>query len=160
MQILALPICAFMAFLILVMWGLLTSRFDMPSAPGEIAVVFAAVALSGALLRFSAYLGTGLSNQPVLGFWPSRLTLYAVHSPKSTKRNFIASSLLPFFVLAVLPLLVAAILRISPGWLVFGSFLAAAMFGADAVLALTAWRLPARCVIAARGFQPYWRLPP
>lgn len=150
-----------MALLVLVMWVLLTPRFEISSASGEqLAAAFALVALSGTFLQFTTHPRMGLSDQSVLGVWPSRLAFYTAHLSKVTRRNLIATSLLPFLVLAILPLVVAATLRISPGWLVFESCLAAMMFGDNVVLlTLPAWRLPAGCVIASRGFQAYWRLP-
>jgi len=160
-HVLSLPIGALMALLVLVAWVFLTPRFEVAFEPGyKVALVFSSVVLLGMILQISTYPGMGLSNQSVLGLWPSRLTPYTAHSSKLTKRQFVATSMLPFMVLSILPLLLAAALRTSSGWLIFGSCLAAGIYGTNVVLALPALRLPAHCVIAGRGFQPFWRPSP
>jgi hypothetical protein len=159
-QIVSPLIGAFIAFLVFTAWALLTPRFQVSFAEGDqVAVAFALVMLAGMVLQMTAYPRMGLSDQSVLGLWPSRLTPYTAHLSKITKRRLVAISLVPFLVLAILPLLVAVALRVSSGWLIFGSCLAAVLFGPTVVLALPTWRLPKNSIVAGRGFQGYWRLP-
>jgi Putative zincin peptidase len=160
LRVMSFPLGIVTALPVFFLWVLLTPRFDVSSSgPGyRFIVAYVLIELAGAFLQMSAHPRRGLSTQTFLGFWPSRLLLYCACLSKATKRNAIAASLLPFLVLAVLPLLIAAVLHISSGWLIFCSCLAAASFGANVVLALPMWWLPSGCVIAGRGFQPYWRL--
>lgn len=159
LQLLALPVGLLMAALVLMLWMLLTPRVDLRFAPGEqIALAFFVILLAGMLLEILLYPGMGLTNQSIFGFWPSRLTPYTVHTAKITKRRQVATLLMPFVVLAVLPLALATYLRYSSGWLVFYSCAAASMFGLNIFLALPYWRLPSKSLIACRGFNPYWRV--
>jgi uncharacterized RDD family membrane protein YckC len=160
LRVMSFPLGVFTALPVFFMWVLLTPRFDVSSSgPGyQLVVAYVSMELFGTFLQVSAYPGRGLTNQTLLGFWPSRLLLYCAHLSKATKRHAIAVSLLPFLVLGVLPPLIAAVLHISSGWLIFCSCLAAVLFGGNVVLALPMWWLPSGCVIAGRGFQPYWRL--
>lgn len=157
-HLLSLPVGALMALLVFVAWALLTPRFDIAFESGyKVTVAIALIYFLGMVLQISTYPEMGLSNKSVLGLWPSRLTPYTAYASKLSKRQFIATSVLPFVMLSILPLLFAAVLRTSSGWLIFGSCLAAGIYGTNVVLALPALRLPANCIIAGRGFQPYWR---
>jgi hypothetical protein len=148
-----------MAFLVLVGWALFTPRFKVSFEPGyQVAVVFLLVVVAGMLLQISTYPGMGLTNHSVFGVWPSRLTPYTVHLSKVSRRHLITSLLLPFVVLALLPLLIASVIRVSSGWLVFASCLSAATFGINVVLAVPAFRLPKGSVVAGRGFKLYWQV--
>jgi hypothetical protein len=122
-----------MALLLLVAWVLLTPRFNVAFESGyKVTVVFASVVLLGMILQICTYPGMGLSNESVLGLWPSRFTPYTAYASKLTKRQFVATSLMPFVVLSILPLLFAAVLRTNSGWLIFGSCLAAGIYGTNA----------------------------
>jgi hypothetical protein len=141
------------------MWVGFTPRFDFGFASsGELALAFALVVAAGLVLQLGTYPRMGLSDQSVLGFWPSRLAPYTIHVAKSTRRKLIATAFIPFFVLAILPLLIAMVFRISTGWGIFCSCLAATLYGPNAFLAILSLRAPARCVIGSQGFQTYWRL--
>jgi hypothetical protein len=159
LNLLSIPIGAVMAFLVLVGWALFTPRFKVSFEPGyQVAVVFLLVVVAGMLLQISTYPGMGLTNHSVFGVWPSRLTPYTVHLSKVSRRHLITSLLLPFVVLALLPLLIASVIRVSSGWLVFASCLSAATFGINVVLAVPAFRLPKGSVVAGRGFKLYWQV--
>lgn len=150
-----------MALLVLVAWILLTPPFDLVFESGDkVTVAIASVIILGMVLQISTYPGMGFSKASVFGFWPSRITFYTACTSLLTKRQFIATSVLPFVVLSILPLLFVAVFRAGSGWLIFGSCLAAGIQGINVFLALPVLRLPSKCVIAGRGFQPYWRLLP
>ena len=157
-HVLSLPAGALMALLVLVAWILLTPPFDLVfESSDKVTVAIASVILLGLVLQISTYPRMGLSKQSVFGLWPSRLTLYTAHTSQLTKRQSIATLLLPFMVLSILPLLFVIVFRTSSGWLIFGSCLAAGVHGINVFLALPVLRLPSKCVIAGRGFEPYWR---
>ncbi|HCX82790.1 MAG TPA: hypothetical protein DHV01_14480 [Rhodoferax sp.] len=157
-HVLSLPAGALMALLVFVAWTLLTPPFDLVFESGDkVTVAIASVILLGLVLQISTYPRMGLSEESVFGLWPSRLTLYTAHASQLTKRQCIATLLLPFIVLSILPILFVAVFRTSSGWLIFGSCLAAGVYGINVFLALPVLRLPEKCVIASRGFEPYWR---
>ena len=148
-----------MALLVFVAWARFTPRVEISFAPGyQVAGAVLFVVAAGMLLQISTYPGMGLTKNSVLGVWPSRLTPYTAHLSKVTKGHIVASLLLPLVVLALSPLVVASVTRISSGWLVFGSCASAAIFSINIVLAVPALRLPKRSVVAGRGFQAYWKV--
>jgi hypothetical protein len=158
-QVLSVPVGALMALILFVAWVRFTPRFEI--SVGAVHQVIGAVLfvfVAGMLLQISTYPGMGLTNNTVLGVWPSRLIPYTAHLSEVTKSRAIVSLLLPFAVLALLPVVVVVVTRISSGWLVFGSCMSAGIFGMNAVLAMPVLRLPKRSVVAGRGFQAYWKV--
>ena len=158
-HLLSLPIGAVLALIVFVGWARFAPRFNISFEPGyQVAAAFLVVVTAGVLLQIVTHPGMGFTENSVLGLWPSRLTPYTAHLSKATKYRQVAASVLPFLVLALLPLALASVTRISSGWLVFGSCLSAAIFGVNVILVVPVLRLPRGSVLAGRGFEAYWKL--
>lgn len=158
MNLLSLPVGALLAFATLLAWTRLVPRLDISFAPThQIVAALLAVMLSGLCLQVLTHPGMGLRRSSVIGLWLSRLTPYTACLCKLSKQRAIASLLLPFVVMVVLPALIASIFKLDSGWLVFGSCVAAAFFGMHAFLAVSlAYQVPSGGLVAGRGFQIYW----
>ena len=159
LHLLSLPISVAAGLLVFVAWARFTPRINVSFAPGyQVAAMFFIIIVLGMFLQLSTHPRMGFTKNSVVGVWPSRLMPYTAQPFKMTKARLVTSLLLPFVVLALLPLVIASIARTSSGWLVFGSCLSAGLFGLNIVLSTLALRIPNGSLVAGRGFQPYWRL--
>lgn len=160
-RLLAIPVGALTAFLLLLAWARFTPHFEVSFAPfPKILVALILIGVVGIAIQVSASPGLGLTENSIVGFWPSRMLPYTSYLLKQKASHFVAALSLPFVALAFLPLLVFSALHVSSGWVIFVSCFSAASFGLNVFLAV--WlviRLPNGSFIAGRGFQPYWRLP-
>ncbi|WP_460546716.1 hypothetical protein [Comamonas piscis] len=158
LHMLSLFLGLLLTFVVFVAWIALAPGFEISSAPGyEVGAALISVPLAGVLLPVLLHPRMGMSNSTIFGIWPSKFTPYTACTAKLSKRRAIASLLLPIALLVILPLLFAASMNISSGWLVFISCYAALLFGHYAMLALVwAYKIPSRAVIAGRGFEIYW----
>lgn len=160
LQLLSLPVGGIVAFLCFAAWAVLTPPFDVSFAPThQIAGALFLVVLAGLLLQLSAYPGRGFTKASVLGFWPSRMTPYTACRVALGRDQLIVCLLLPLVGLSVVPLLIASVLHISPGWLVFTSCAAAAIFGINLLMAVSVLRLPHGSVVAGQGLRMFWKPP-
>src|SRR5262245_37172423 len=123
LQVIALPVAAFVAVLVGFAW----SRVGLPTSllfpgPFPVLVLFnVALALSipalivaHELLHAIVHPHFGLSSSTIIGAWPSRLLFYAHFSGPLTRNRFLAIFAMPFLVITVLPLAVAATGILSP----------------------------------------------
>jgi len=147
-----------LAFVIFVVWIALAPGFEISPAPGyQVCAALISVPLAGVLLPVLLHPRMGMSNSTIFGIWPSKLTPYTACTVKLRKRRAIATLLLPIALFVILPLLFAAAMNISSGWLVFISCYAALLFGYYPMLALVwAYKIPSGAMIAGRGFETYW----
>lgn len=146
------------AFALFVAWAILSPKFAIEFAPSH-QVIGAAIAvlLSGLVIQLGAHPSLGLSANSVVGFWPSRLTFYTAYINGMSKRRCLLQLVLPFLVMSVTPLAVAAPLGITSGWLVFASCGAAFIFGVNVLVALwIAFLVPSGSIMRSQGFQSYW----
>lgn len=100
----------------------------------------------------------GRSSHTVLGFWPSRILFYAHYDGELSRNRFVAILLMPLFVISIVPLVVAALVGASSGWVAFASSFNALMACVDILGAgLLLFQIPATAIVRNQGWKTYWR---
>ena len=125
------------------------------------APVFAGLVLLHELLHAALHPGYGLTQRTVIGWWPERGMFYAHYHGELSRNRLIMLALMPFLVITVLPLALAAILQWTLPWTAGISILNALLSCADLfVAALLLRQLPGTAILRNRGWVSYWRPAP
>jgi hypothetical protein len=102
----------------------------------------------------------GLSRKTVLGVWPLRLLFYAHYDGPRTRERLLASLVMPFLVITVLPLLIALVTGHASILVAFVSSLNALGAGIDIFgIILLFWQVPPRANVFNQGWRTYWSQP-
>jgi hypothetical protein len=100
----------------------------------------------------------GMSDKTVVGFWPLRLTPYAVHTDAMSRTRVIWFILMPFLLLTVLPATVMCLLRSNTPLLYYCSVINAGLSGGDIVqVPIFLSQVPRHALIRNKGWNSYWR---
>lgn len=113
------------------------------------------------ILHAAVHPGFGRSSATTVGIWPRRLLFYAHYSGPLTRNRFLAVLAMPFFVITVLPLAMAAAGTLAPGfamaagWFsIWNAFFACGdYFGFALVLA----QVPSGSIVQNRGWRTCWK---
>jgi len=93
-----------------------------------------------------------------IGVWPTRLLFYAAYHGPMSRNRFLWVMVVPFLVLTITPLALAAILRTSHALVAVTSILNGAFACGDLVgIALVASQVPANAEVRNQGWQTWWR---
>lgn len=93
-----------------------------------------------------------------MGFWPSKGLFYAHYHGELTRNRFVAILLMPFIVISLMPIPVAALAQSTSWWAVFicafNALLACVdILGAGMIL----FQIPANAVVRNQGWRTYWK---
>jgi hypothetical protein len=115
------------------------------------------------LLHASIFPRFGFTSETIIGFWPGRLLLYACNTGIFTKPRYLLVTLMPFFVLTVLPAFYLLVARpsqlntIIASSLLFISITNAAAASGDIIgFFLVLLQVPAKANIRSQGWKTYW----
>jgi len=87
------------------------------------------------------------------------MLFYAHYDGELTRNRFVAILLMPLLVISVLPLVVAAVIGASSGWVVFASSLNALMACGDILGAgMVLFQVPSAAIVRNQGWRTYWRM--
>jgi hypothetical protein len=164
MQIRALPI-GIVSFMVLFglwlvftpMWQILrTIHFPLP-VPLFI-LCFTGVLIVHELLHVSFHPGAGFTRRSVIGFWPSRMFLYALYAGELSRRRCIAILLVPFITISIVPVIAAVLTQKAFFWIAYMSVLNAFLSCGD-MLAVwyTMTLIPAGAIIRSKQWSTYIR---
>ena len=150
-QIKAIPIGIIAAIVIGFLWSFVISvnafigEFRFPDT-----VIIFTLCLIGTLiihefLHFIAHPRNGNPDDSVIGFWPSRLFLYAQYNGKTTRRQSCTILMMPFTIISILPLLISMVTMKTTYWIVYISILNAYLSSGDLFLTIRTLRdLPSK----------------
>jgi hypothetical protein len=169
MQFFATPMALGMAFAVGYGWH----RVGMPASlqfDGRYAVAFLlalvlsfpALVVVHELLHAVVHPGWGLSHRTILGAWPARLLFYAHYSGPLSRNRFLCVFAMPFLIITVLPLGLAACGLKLPDlmtWAVaWGSTLNALAAGGDYFgILLISLQVPRAAIVQNQGWRTYWK---
>jgi hypothetical protein len=167
LQVLAIPVAALVVLVLAFGWYFLTALATTPvTLHGGSLLVFILVFLLGLgvliavheLLHGAGHPGFGLSSATTLGFWPSRLLFYAAYRGVMSRNRYLWVGFLPFLVLSVVPLLVAAVFAVNPIPLFLVSMVnGLAACGDFIIFTLLFWQVPAGALIREQGWAVWWQ---
>jgi hypothetical protein len=169
MQFFATPMALGMAFVVGYGWH----RVGMPPSL-QFDVSYSVVFLLAMVLSFPALIvvhellhavvhpGWGLSDGTILGAWPKRLLFYAHYSGPLSHNRFLCVFAMPFLIMTVLPLGLAAcglklpdLMRWAVAW---GSTLNALAAGGDYFgILLISLQVPQTAIVQNQSWRTYWK---
>ena len=168
MQAFALPIGLAVAFLVGYGWYLLETPTSLHFQQGQSIPFLIGVLLSmpalvvvHELLHAIVHPRLGFSRDSIIGAWPSRMLFYAHYSGPLTRDRFLLVFAMPFLIITVLPLAVAATGVLPPYWKLIAAwfsiwnalFACGDVFGFFLILA----QVPRRAILQNQGWRTYWK---
>lgn len=167
-QFLALPIGLGAALLIGYCWLLVSvpssMRIEGHHAPLDVEALllsFPVLIAIHELLHAIAHPHFGRSSATVIGAWPSRLLFYAHYCGPLSRNRFLAIFAMPFLIISVLPLAVAAAGVLPSGVMMWAAWFSIwnALFacGDCTGMALILFQVPRAAIVQNQGWRTYWR---
>jgi len=163
MQLIAFPIGILFLGLMALLWISLTpllrpGTVKFPAPIGMLLACFVSVLIIHELVHASILPMAGTSKSTVVGFLPSKMFLYTAHLGDLSRSRCLVMLLAPFIVISIIPLIIASIFHVAPGWLAYASILNAFLASGDLYMAgLTMFRIPPHATIRGQGWKTYWR---
>jgi hypothetical protein len=164
-QLKAIPIAVVTTLVLAALWLMLTpvwQMFGTMTFPLPISTFIACllgVIVVHELIHASVHPHLGLSGKTIIGFWPSRMFLYTIYVGELTRNRCLVVLIMPFIVISILPLVVAAATQTGSFWVGYISILNALLACGDLLAAYMTIRLfPAGASIRTKEWLTYWRL--
>jgi hypothetical protein len=163
-QLIALPTGIVTAVAVAFLWFKVTPLvFELQAMRGLTSIIGRIACLAGVLvlhelIHFALHPMSGRSRDSVLVFWPSRMLLFAAYTGELTRNRCLIALLMPFFVISIIPLVVAAVVQVAAGWLAYVSIVNSFLACGDIVSTAFAllW-IPADGVVRMQGWKTYLR---
>jgi len=148
--------------------GLLLSSTARSYGPGEFLLLAVTLLLSvpalivfHELLHASVHPHFGRTSSTVIGAWPRRLLFYAHYSGSLSRERFLAVFIMPFIVITLLPLALAALgllpARLAPAaawWSTLNAlFSCGDLFG----MALILCQIPRNATVQNQSWRTFWK---
>jgi len=148
------------AVVVAVLWLVITPLQDVTptvSLPAFL-VSFAGIVVVHELIHVAVHPMSGRSPHSIVGVGGPSTGFYAHYDGEMTRNRFVAILLMPLVVISFVPLLVAAVVQVSSGWVAFISAFNAFLACADILLAgLVLFQIPAAAIVRQQGLRTYWR---
>lgn len=164
-QLIALPVGIVTAVVVTFLWFKVTPLvFEMKTMRGLIPIIgrivcLAAVLVVHELIHFALHPMAGRSRHSILVFWPGRMLLFSAYTGELTRNRCLVMLLMPFLVISIIPLVVAAVAQVALGWVAYASILNALLACGDIVSAgIALLRIPADGVVRMQGWKAYLRI--
>jgi hypothetical protein len=159
-QFIAAPIGIVAATFLAWLWFIITPiRNATPTVSLPVFLLsFAGIIVVHELIHAVSHPMAGRSPHSILGFWPSRLLLYAHYEGELTRNHFVAILLMPFLTISIIPLIVAACIQATTAWFAVVSVLNALAACGDILGAgMVLFQIPASAIVRNQGWKTYWR---
>lgn len=162
-QLIAFPIGIVAAAVFALLWITVTPlahewRTLFPLPVLGFAVCLTGVLIVHELLHAAVHPMAGRWQRTVLGFWPSRMFLYATYEGDLTRNRYFAVLLTPFAVISIVPLVVAGVAQASNVWVAYSSIVNAYLACGDILATgVLLFEVPANAVIRNQGMKAYFR---
>ncbi len=128
-------------------------------------VLFLTIIIIHELIHAIGYPDRGLSRKTIIGFRPDLLMAYAHHYSPISRNRLLFVTILPFFILSLLPLVIFVIFgsgflgQILSTGLLFVSLMNGVLSAGDLLGAIMVFRqIPPSAVIRFSGGKVYWKL--
>jgi hypothetical protein len=159
MQCFAVPLGIIACVIVGALWCFLTplrnASFD---SLGTLFIALIALMPIHELIHAAVHPGSGMSDDSILGFWPSRLLLYAHYVRELSRTRFIVILLMPLLVISFVPLLACALTGRSSVLLAFTSIVnALGACGDIFAIGLLLFQVPSDARIRNQGYRTFWR---
>jgi len=114
------------------------------------------------LIHVAVHPGFGLTPASVIGGWPKKLVFYAHYAGPRSRNRFLLGVAMPFLVISVLPMVLAAFGLMPKALSELAPWLSAckALFSCgDAFgFAMILWQVPGKGWVQNKSWRTYWRV--
>jgi hypothetical protein len=158
----AYPIGIVAAGMVTVLWLAITP-FQLQDVTSTMSlrgflVSFAGMGIVHELLHLAVHPMSGRTPHSIVGAGGPTTGVYAHYAGEMTRNRFLAILLMPLVIISFVPLLVAAVAQVSPGWIAFISAFNALVACLDILDAgLVLCQIRATATVRCRGLRIYWR---
>jgi hypothetical protein len=163
-QLRAIPIAVVTTVVLAVFWVVLTpivhvlGTLTFPLPIYKFILCLLGVIVIHELIHASVHPKIGISENTVIGFWPSRMFIYTVYVGELTRNRCLVILIMPFTIISVVPLVFAAITQTTSIWVAYISILNALLACGDIFAAIMTMRLfPNGAIIRTKGWLTYWK---
>jgi hypothetical protein len=121
-------------------------------------VSFAGMVVVHELIHVAVHPMSGRSPHTIVGIGGPTTGVYAHYDGEMTRNRFVAIFLAPLVVISFVPLLAAAAIQATWGWVAFISAFNALGACADILdVGLVGFGIPATAIVRQQGLRTYWR---
>ncbi|MFH0990660.1 MAG: DUF3267 domain-containing protein [bacterium] len=163
-QLRAIPIAIVTTIFLAVLWIILTpvghvlGTLTFPLPISKFTLCLVGVIVIHELIHAFVHPKIGISENTVIGFWPSRMFIYTIYVGELTKNRCLAILIMPFIVISLIPLVFAAITQITSFWVAYISILNALLACGDILAAIMTIRhFPNAAIIRTKGWLTFWK---
>ena len=163
-QLRAIPIAVVTTVLLAVLWIMLTpvrhaiGAHTFPLPIFNFVGCLLGVLVIHELIHASFHPKVGISEDTVIGFWPSRMFIYTIYVGELTRSRCLAILVMPFIMISVVPLVFAAITQTASFWVAYISILNGLLACGDILAAIMTVRLlPNGAITRTKGWLTYWK---
>lgn len=163
-QLRAIPIAIVTTAVLAVLWLLLTpakhviGTLTFPLPISIFIVCLVGVILVHELIHAVIHPKCGMSDDTVIGLWPSRMFIYTIYVGELTRNRCLAILIMPFTVISVAPLIFATISQSTSFWVAYISILNGLLACGDIFAAfMTVRYFPNGAIIRTKGWFTYWK---
>ncbi len=167
-QLWALPVAILNVVVLAILWKALVP--SLPIKNGALAgigvlIVLLSFILVHEIIHAVTAPGWGLSNHTLIGAWPQKFVFYAHYDGAMSRNRFILVFAMPFLLLSVVPILIAAFaarltqdgtIPVILQFLVFINGLCAC--GDILGIAMFARQIPASAQVRNQGWRTFWKM--
>lgn len=157
-QILAIPIMLLTLAVLLILIYVVTPMSMSKFFSSGFFLTLIAVAPVHELFHAIFHPQNGISNNTIIGFWPSKLAFYAHYEGSVSRNRFLAIGASPFIFLSVVPIGISALLNV--GWQFLGmlSIANGIVSSADILGIIIIWyQIPKQAIVKNKGWRSYWK---
>ena len=161
-QLKALPISILNMGVIFLLWILLTPVLGMlrnisfPLPFQNFLICLITVLIIHELIHAALHPSLG-SSRSIIGFWPSRMMLFASYDGEITRNRYLAVLLTPLFMISIVPIFISVLFQVLNIWIVYSTILNAFLSSGDILATKKILQLPANSIIRNHGCKAYWK---
>ncbi len=158
-QLLGLTIGLLFSFIIGILWYFLAPLDNFEKEIGfSVFAWMVGVMILHELVHATLHPGYGLSSKSYLGFWPSKLVLFAYYDGFITKKRYLILVIAPFVVISVVPLVFCIAVRHNSS-VAFILSIANTMFASIDLLMffLILFGAPSNSLVQNNGWKTYFK---
>jgi hypothetical protein len=166
-QLMAFPVAILNIGVVALLWVVLTpAGGQLGSIPLPVPILGFVTCLVGVLLVHESFhtMGhpkMGCSQQSIIGFWPSRMLLYAIYVGTVSRKRFIIILLMPLAAISVAPLVISIATYYYSFWLAYVTIMNAFVASGDVLEVVTILRqVPPDAEIKRIGWDYCWKRGP
>jgi len=158
-QLLAFPIGVAAAWILVLLWAQTGTKPRLGNHVFWWVVLIIVVFIVHEIIHAIFHPRAGTSSKTIIGFWPSRVLLYAVYDDVLSRERCIVTSVAPFVIISLVPLAGAFIAGGVPGQLAFVSIFNCIVSGMDILEAgLIMFTVPRNARVRNKGCKTYYKI--